>query len=115
MCFSALQSFGSDTAFQSKYYLTNTPTDLNQQIVFAAASSFDSTGKSRKSPISSDKPISYKCFKSSSVASSEQLTASQKQFKPYLANAHFLDMMIQLENMLHTSSSKKVYKQCLNF
>ena len=50
--------------------------------------------KSRKRPASSEQPGSLKYFKPSSV------------------NAEFLDMKIQLEQILQTSSSQIVYEQC---
>jgi len=56
--------------------------------------SIDNTGKSRKRPIPYEHPGIQKHYKVSSV------------------NAAFLDMMMQLEDMLQSSSSQKVYEQC---
>ena len=54
----------------------------------------DSSSRSRKRPASYEQPGSHKYFKPSSV------------------NAEFLDMKVQLEQMLQTSSSQIVYEQC---
>jgi len=85
-----LQSFGPDTISQS----TNNQVDTAATQIMLI--SIDSTGKSRKRPIPSELPD------------------NQKRFKPSSVNAAFLDMMMQLEDMLQTSSSQKVYEQCHN-
>jgi len=54
----------------------------------------DNTGTSRKRSIPYEHPRIQKHYKASSV------------------NAAFLDMMMQLEDMLQSSSSQKVYEQC---
>ena len=54
----------------------------------------DSINKSRKRPASSEQP------------------GCQKYFKPFSVNAEFLDMKMQLEQILQPSSSQTVYEQC---
>ena len=56
--------------------------------------SITSTDKSRKIPASSEQP------------------AGQKYFKPSSVQAKFLDIKIQLEQILQNSNSQRVYEQC---
>ena len=95
--FTALKSFsflGSDFIPQF------TDTDLKkaniktQQPVSISITPVEISTKSRKRPTSPKQPGSHKYFKPSSV------------------NAEFLDMKVQLEEMLQTSSSQMVYEQC---
>ena len=74
-----------------------------QQLLSAFVTSVD---KSRKRPMSSEQPAGLKHFKSSSV------DPKFKYFKPSSVDAEFLDMKIQLEQMLQDSNSQRVYEQC---
>ena len=94
MYFTALQSFGSYTISHSTNNQTDTTITSNEQAVPISTMPSESTGKSRKRPMSSEHP------------------EIQKRFKPSSVNAAFLDMMMQLEDLLQTSSSQKVYEQC---
>ena len=67
------------------------------------ATPVDSINKSRKRPASSKQPGCQKYFKSSGC---------RKFFKPSSVNAEFLDMKIQLEQILQPSNSQTVYEQC---
>ena len=99
MClqFTALKSFGF-LGPDSSPQLTDT--DISPVITESLQSKLvsvipvDSSTKSRKRPASSEQPESHKYLKPSSV------------------NAEFLDMKVQLEQMLQTSSSQMVYEQC---
>ena len=74
-----------------------------QQQLSAFVTSVD---KSRKRPTSSELPAGLKYFKSSSV------DVKFKYFKPSSVVAEFLDMKIQLEQILQDSNSQRVYEQC---
>ena len=67
---------------------------MTQQPLAAAVTPIVSNNQSRKRPASFLQPGSHKYFKPSSV------------------NAEFLDMKVQLVQMLQTSSSQVVYEQC---
>jgi len=95
MYFTELQSFGSDTISQSTNNQIDTTTALKKETVSHSGNiPTDSTSKSRKRPIPYEHPGIQKHYKASSV------------------NAAFLDMVMQLEDMLQSSSSQKVYEQC---
>jgi len=90
-----LQSFSSHIISQSTNNQIDTTTALNKQTVPDSTTiPTDNTGRSRKRSITHEHPGIQKRYKASSV------------------NAAFLDMMMQLEDMLQSSSSQKVYEQC---
>ena len=95
--FTALKSFGflsPDSIPQFTDTNISASNTENQQPVPVSFIPFDHDTKSRKRPVSAGQP------------------GSQKYFKPSLVNAEFLDMKVQLEQLLQTSSSQKVYEQC---
>jgi len=95
LCFIELQSISSHTISQSTNNQIDTTTALNNQTVPDSTTiPTDNTSRSRKRPITHEHPGIQKRYKASSV------------------NAAFLDMMMQLEAMLQSSSSQKVYEQC---
>ena len=97
LTFTALKSFGflgaSSTPQFTDNDLSNANTE-NQQTVSVSVTPVDGSTKSRKRPASSEQP------------------GSSKYFKPSSVNAEFLDMKVQLEQLLRTSSSQMVYEQC---
>ena len=96
--FTAIKSFGFIGPDSSNPQFTDTDISSanikNHQPVPVSVTPVDSTIKSRKRP-----------------ASSEEL-GSHKYFKPSLVNVEFLDMKVQLEQLLQTSSSQTIYEQC---
>ena len=86
---SSEQFLSSDAVSQSTDDVVSQSTDNA-----AVPTSITSTGESRKRPASSEQPD------------------DQKYFKPSLVGAEFLDMKIQLEQILQDINSQRVYEQC---
>ena len=90
----------------------DTATTVHQKTMFATDTmTYSTTGRSRKELTLSEQLASQKHFKPSIVTLSEQST-SQKHFKPSSVNSAFLDMKVQLECMMQSSNSLKIYEQC---
>ena len=95
--FTALKSFGflgPDSIPQFTDANISPSITENQQPVSVPSIPVDHDTRSRKRPVSAGQPC------------------SQKYFKPSLVNAEFLDMKVQLEQLLQTSSSQMAYEQC---
>ena len=107
MYFTALQQFKSEPTSDEM----DTATAVSQKTMFATNNLTDSTGKSRKRLTLLEQPASQKHFKPTIVTLSEQ-SASQKHFKPSSVNTAFLDMKVQLEYMMQSIDSLKIYEQC---
>ena len=84
---------------------------LYKIITFTALHSFDFLSPGGDSQ-SADTGATQELLSVTSMEKSPAFPDSQKYFKPSLVHAEFLDMKIQLEQMLLDSNSQRVYEQC---
>ena len=105
MCFTALKHFGLHGSSES------TSNEMDTATVLPTDVPVDTSGKSGKWLISSEQPASQKKFKPSPTISAEQ-SASQNRFMPPSVNTAFLDMKVQLEQLMQSNDSLKAYEQC---
>ena len=107
----ALPSLGYETT--SSLTLSEADTDsTNQQVGPTSDDPLTGrTSKSRKRSLSFEQPTSQKHFKMSSAITPEEPT-SQKRLRSISIVANFLDMKMQLQQILQTSNSQIILEQC---
>ena len=84
---------------------------MDTATVLATDAPVDTSDKLGKQLTSSEQPASQKKFKPLPVISSEQ-SISPNHFMPSSVNTAFLDMKVQLEQLMQSNDSLKAYEQC---
>ena len=93
----------------------DTNSTVNQQVIpISSDSPTDGISKSRKRPVSFEQPTNTEHFQLSSAIIPEQPT-SQKHLSSSSIIGNFLDMKIQLQQILQTSNSQIMLQHCKSF